>query len=188
MTPQQEFYAKLTALAALCPGFVLSPEIIAIYDQALAALGYPQASRALEHVILTRNSRDPFPSVKEIRAVVIPEEDPEDGAAVIASQIYGCIGSIGPYAASSARRVLGDVAWRVVQMEGGWETLCEAVNYDNATTHKAQWRKLAAALLRREEGARVMEAIESGNPHPLKLPSLNMLRRLGSGIGGESEN
>jgi hypothetical protein len=170
MTAQQDFYGKLTALATLCSNFVLSRDLISIYDSALSSLGYERAARAVEHVILTRNSRDPFPSVRELRSVVDPEQEPADGAAMISAAIFGAVSRIGPYNTQAAREALGEVAWKVVQSEGGWQTLCEAVRFDNATTYKAQWRRLAEALLRSKESSAVREAIATGTPHPLNLP------------------
>lgn len=183
MTPRQDFLGKLTALASVCPNFTLSRELIAVYDQALSALGYERAARAVEHAILTRSSRDPFPSVKDLRAVIEPEASPEDGAAMIVAAIFGAISRLGPYNATAARASLGETAWRVVQSEGGWETLCESVTYDNATTHKAQWRRLAEAFLRKGESQAVREAIDNGGPHPLMVPATGLLKRIESDKG-----
>lgn len=181
MSAQEAFYTRLTALAALCSGFTLTPDLIDIYDRGLADLGYELAGSAIEQVILGRSSRDPFPSVKEIRAAACPEERPEDAAALIVARIYGAIASIGPYNAASARRTIGDTGWEIVQAEGGWSTLCESVTYDNAPTHKAQWRRLAEAMVRRKEiRARTTELEHRSSDAVLKLPKLNsLLERIG---------
>lgn len=164
MTPQEAFYTKLTALAGMCPHFTLTPEIIRLYDEHLVSLGYDKASQALNQLIVSRNSRDPFPSIKEIRAIVEPEENPEDHASIIASSIFGAIARIGPYRSDQAREYLGEIAWRVVTSEGGWESVCQIVTDDNAGMFKSQWRKLALALIHRKSIFETRDAItdESG--------------------------
>jgi hypothetical protein len=45
---------------------------------------------------------------------------------------------------------LGSVGWQIVQMEGGWEQICQSLTDDNLNTSKAQWRNLARVLLQRQ--------------------------------------
>ena len=80
MTEREEFFTKLTALAGMVSNFVLTPAIVALYDQSLSPLGYEPLCRALEQIILNRSSRDPFPSIAEIRKLIEPEVSERDDA------------------------------------------------------------------------------------------------------------
>ena len=94
-----------------------------------------------------KTTRCPLPAV--IRAKLNPEADPESEATLIASRIVGCVAKIGPYRSVEARMALGPVGWAVIQMEGGWESVCENLTYDKMGTLKAQWRNLAKVLIDR---------------------------------------
>lgn len=149
MNNQQKFYTTLTGLAGMVPGFTLSPEVIAIYDQHLEVLGYDRVCKALDRIIVERNSKDPFPSVKEIRMTIDPELDPDQEAMVIASRIVGAVSRIGPYQSALAKLILGETGWKIVQYEGGWENICQTLTYENQGIMKAQWRNLAKTLIAR---------------------------------------
>jgi hypothetical protein len=152
MTESQKiFYSKLTGLAGMVPNFTLKPEIIDLYDQHLGPLGYDRVCKALDRIVVERNSRDPFPSIKEIRMIIDPELDPDQEAMVIASRIVGTVSRIGPYQTDLAKQIIGEVGWRIVQSEGGWENVCQTLTYENQGTLKAQWRNLAKTFLSRAE-------------------------------------
>lgn len=180
MTPEQEFFTKLTALARLVPNFELTKDITAIYDQHLAPLGYPNVNRALDQIIVDRSSRDPFPSVKEIRSLINPEADPDAESVYIANQVLEAIARCGPYQTPD----LGEVGNELVRMEGGWLQICEMVTNDKIPTFKAQWRQLAKSLLLRKRNnvtalpthneVRSLEAFTDGPGSLLKtMPGAN---------------
>lgn len=151
MSQQKFFYAKLTGLAAMIPNFTLIEEVIELYDQHLGPLGYDRVCKALDRIIVERSSRDPFPSIKEIRTIIDPELDPDQEAMVIASKIAGAVARIGPYNSELARSMIGEAGWQVVQCEGGWENICQTLTYENQSTLKAQWRNLAKTFISRAE-------------------------------------
>lgn len=151
MDSQKLFYAKLTGLAAMVANFTLIEETIELYDQHLGQLGYERVCKALDRIIVDRNSRDPFPSIKEIRMVIDPELDPDQEAMIVASRIAGAVARIGPYQSDMARHMIGEVGWKIVQCEGGWEEVCQTLTYQNQGTLKAQWRNLAKTFLSRAE-------------------------------------
>lgn len=151
MDSQKLFYAKLTGLAAMVPNFTLIVETIELYDQHLAPLGYDRVCLALDRIIVERNSRDPFPSIKEIKMVIDPELHPDQEAMIIASRIAGAVARIGPYQSDLAKHMIGPIGWRIIQSEGGWENICQTLTYDNQSTLKAQWRNLAKTFIDRGE-------------------------------------
>jgi hypothetical protein len=166
MTGREEFFTRLTALACMVQNFTLDETVVAIYDRALAPLGYKNVAEALDEIISERNSRDPFPSIKEIKAKILPELDLEAEAALIASTIVGAVSKFGPYRLKEARHILGEVAWAIVETEGGWENICLSLTNDNLGILKAQWRNLAKTFLnRRSVGAPLL-------PFPSRKKSL----------------
>lgn len=149
MSPQAIFIAKLTALAQLC-NFSLSPTILELYDTNLRRLGYQALCNAIDQVIIRRKSRDPFPSISEIAGIIEPSTDPELEAIEAANRIVEAITRYGYTNPERAKEFIGELGWRVVTREGGWENICRSVqSYDALSTHKAQWRQLAKATLLR---------------------------------------
>ena len=105
---QQGFYQRLMLLASLVP-FQLSPSMIALYDSSLKSIGYERLCLAIDEMIQKRRSRDPFPSLNEIRTLANPELSHEDQAALVASSIIGAVRSIGPYRVKDAKEKLGSL-------------------------------------------------------------------------------
>lgn len=179
MNAQREFYGKITGLAVMC-GFGLTPEVIGLYDKHLSALGYEALCRALDEIIVSRRSRDPFPSIAEIRERIEPKIDPESEAIEAANRIYQAVCRISPYESEYAKAHIGELGWQVVLREGGWMSLVESItDYEQVGTRKAQWRQLAKALyLRAKTGqfdAPKLPGVEQGkmpfNPKTL-LPEM----------------
>lgn len=143
MTPRQAFLTRMTALAQMVPNFSLTRELLLIYENQLKDVGYEKLVHSLDKIIGERSSRDPFPSVKEIRETVEPRLNIDSEAAIIANQIVEAIARCGPYTTP----LFDPIAKRIVQMEGGWQNVCEMITNSNLATYKAQWRNLAKALL-----------------------------------------
>ena len=150
MNPRQMFFAKLTGLAQLC-GFCLTRETVALYEQHLSPLGFERVCWALDQSIAARRSRDPLPSIRDLREIVEPGLDPESLALEAAARIAGAVARIGPYDFQHAREFIGPIGWQVVQIEGGWQTVCETLTFDNLGMMKAQWRNLARVQAERKQ-------------------------------------
>lgn len=149
MTPREEFFQLFAALSSMC-GAQMDHFTLKLYDQELSRMGYDRAAQAVRKIIVSRRGRDPLPSIREIEDVANPEVSIESKAVLESSKIMEAITRIGPYESAEAKKHMGDIAWKIVQLEGGWENLCEIVNRDNAAVYKAQWRKMAVALLESE--------------------------------------
>lgn len=148
MNPQQAFFVRLTALAGMCQ-FTLTPEVLALYDRNLSALGYDRVVAALDEVITRRRSRDSFPSIRDIREIIQPDADPESEALEAVGRIVHAISRVGPYRTKEAREYIGELGWAVVQRDGGWEQVCNVLTDENIGTMKAQWRQMAMAQYKR---------------------------------------
>ena len=174
MTPYQEFYVKITALASLCPSFTLNPEIIRIYDRNLSPLGYERIIQALDEILIDRSSRDPFPSIKDIRGYIDPELNPQHEALETVSRIIESISRIGPYQGQRAKDFIGPLGWAVVTREGGWQQVCSVLNDDNLGTIRAQWRQMAAAIFHRaKNGFTSAPTIPNSILDKLNLPKMD---------------
>ena len=155
MTHQQAFLVRIKALADMVPNFTLSPELLKIYDMQLAPLGYDKVCGALDQIIGDRNSRDPFPSVKEIKAILTPTINPEHDALEAVSRIIASVSNIGPYQVQKARETIGELGWEVVKAEGGWENVCQNLSEDNIGMLRAQWKNIALAKMARAKAGLV---------------------------------
>lgn len=137
---------KLAVIASLTPNFVLTPGIISMYMRALEPLGWEAVSGALDQHIEERDSRDPFPAIKDIRGKVSPELDPEMEATLAASRIWEAIGKYGYPNPDRARAFLMPLEWAVVKAEGGWVRICESTCETPGSILKPQWKKLYQAI------------------------------------------
>lgn len=136
---------KLVAALGEYYSWPLTPGQVAMYAEDLMCLEPQQLAQA---IISYRNDprNDRFPLPVKLKAMVGAAVNPEDEAVQISGRILGAIASIGPYNTQRAREVIGEIGWQVVQMEGGWQTLCE-VQTDDIPIRKAQWRNLAKSLI-----------------------------------------
>lgn len=148
MNDEKEFLTYLAALADMVPGFILKPDVVALYDEAAVKVGYKKFSIAIKKIIATRNSRDPFPALSDVLSLVsFNGMDAEE----LSAKIVGSVSKFGPYKSADARIYLGETAWNIIQLEGGWENVCQMLTYENMSTLQAQWRKLAVIMIQREQ-------------------------------------
>lgn len=141
-----EFAKRMTALANVIPNFVLSPTTLEMYERLLVPkLGWQRLCGALERILLDRDTRDPFPSPRQIVALFEPQADPEANAVAAANAILEAISKDGYTNPERARARMGELAWSIVESEGGWHKVCENVVVDRIPTYRAQWIKFALA-------------------------------------------
>lgn len=162
---EQEFLVRLTAIAKTVPNFLLTKEVVATYDRLLSPLGYENVNRALDEILIERDSRDPFPSIKDIRAKVNPALDPTAEAVRLANMIAGGVSKHGPYNIERAKAEIGPLGWEAVKAYGGWEIVCEALTNSNRTTMIPQFREHILAILKGQHVSRAtqIESHSSGN-------------------------
>jgi hypothetical protein len=146
------FLSRLSALAKLSEA-VLSKEIVELYDKILSTVGYPNATRAVEHIIINRSARDKFPSIADIRRIATGEGDETDTANAVAGRIFEAIKAMDScrLLTQNVETFLGDIAWRVVVQSGGWDFVYNSMNERNAGTFRAQYRDLALSMIRRNK-------------------------------------
>lgn len=129
------------------PGQVLPNPVVAMYGEDLADLPINECIRAYRNYRLnSKNTKFPLPA--QIRAIVRPEEyiSAEAQAREIAARICGAIPKYGWSNTAQARAFIGEIGWRAVERQGGWQYLCENVGANiNPTSFQAQIRDQIAA-------------------------------------------
>lgn len=92
-----------------------------------------------------------FPMPGQIRAMVSPQVSNEQLAVEASNKIVEAMSKFGYTQPEKARAFMGEIAWEVVQREGGWQSLCERTTNDELPILKAQWRSLAAVVSIRQK-------------------------------------
>jgi hypothetical protein len=92
------------------------------------------------------------PSVEEIIETHRQADttDPKFLARESASRILGAISRFGWCNPKEARAWMGELAWKVCEMQGGWVEICESTTNQNKVHLQAQWRDLAESILHRK--------------------------------------
>lgn len=143
MTLEEKQQVKALYVAtSLYFGQQIPDAALKLYVDDLEDLPFDQVAEALKQVRRDpKTTRCPLPAL--VRARIEPAPDPESQAAIVASTILEAISSCGPYVTP----IFDEITRRVVEMEGGWQQVCEMVSYDNLPTLRAQWRGLARGLI-----------------------------------------
>lgn len=184
MTPKQKFLVLL-AMTAKQTSEQLDEIRAEFYRERLEPLGYDRANEALSRLL---ESARRFPTVAEIKAAMgVTDASDDDKAREVGERIWGAIGKYGYQVSVSGQiRVndyLGPIGVEVARMQGGWNTICEIATMDNGATLKAQWRELAAVIIRKQRGGR-LEAPPEFAPLPEKAAAL--VRQLDANWGDKA--
>lgn len=92
-----------------------------------------------------KNMRFPFPA--QIRGMLKETITDEDKARDAANRIKYAIASYGYPNSESARKYMGELAWKIVERQGGWKTICERTMNDELPFYQAQWEKYGISLI-----------------------------------------
>lgn len=162
MTNEQRLVGLVVRIAAYY-GQKIEDGVAKMYAHDLRDLPFDQVAAAYEEYRRDdSNTRPPLPAI--IRAKVCPkppEENPELAGARIAARIWDAVGRFGWCNPTQAREYLGERAWQIAQEGGGWESVCREANESNPGTFKAQYTKLARAVIEADR----FVAVQS-NPAP----------------------
>ncbi len=154
MTTGEDLMALLYLLAEQTGENVSAPRV-KFYVERLAPLGAGRVVPVLQRML---DGARRFPTVNEIKAELgEAPESVEDRARQIAERIYTAIAkgwgsSRNADVIAHRDEFVGEAGVQVVRLLGGWDRLANSVMVEDATTHKAQWREFAAAILRRGPG------------------------------------
>lgn len=170
MKPQSKIQAIKLLLNGLAEyyGTMLTPNRLSMYAEDLDDLELDEIGRAIKLI-----RRDPaqnfFPLPSKIRECI--KGNARDEALEASNRIVQAMGKFGWTNPEGARAFIGELGWRVVEREGGWQGLCQRTTDDALPTFKAQWRELAAATLRREQAGVATAPGLPSSQEQLKLKS-----------------
>lgn len=169
MATSLEFAGFMVALKKALPRFAPEKiaEVVPIWEPYFAKFGREELAGIMRQAV-TRF--DQFPSIRELLLLAgeAPRTD-EDVGREVAERIWGAIERFGYTDGLKLERVraaVGEVAWEVVRLAGGWRSVCNTASYDNATTLKAQWRELAQGLSRKVRAGEALDAPPSFDALP----------------------
>ena len=166
MATRGEFAAFMEGLVRRLPRFAPSMTTPEDTRETLAAW-YPYFE-ALNREELTRigsmavSRLNTFPSIRELLefAGKAPRTDDDVGREV-AERIWAAVERFGYTPGlnlEKVRQAIGEVAWEVVRLGGGWNSVCASASYDTKTTQLAQWRELAQSLQRKARSGEALDA------------------------------
>lgn len=145
---ETHFFAALQALAAHT-GTDLNEMALTWYDEALSRFGYEKLCHLCKEFYgeLEPGKRN-MPTIKQfLEKLGHAPSDPKALAKEVAGRIVSAVSKHGHPNLEAAKEYIGDVGWRVVEMQGGWAEVCDTLTYNNKTTFQAQCRDLAQALM-----------------------------------------
>ncbi len=136
---------EVIVLTAAYYGRDLSDHVLKMYCEDLADLNQDQVILAYNQWRKSpRNRQMPLPA--EIRGLIRPEISADDEAKEAAARIFAAVPKFGWCNQQQAREYIGELGWRVVDMQGGWVYLCETLKPSMVPTLQAQCRELAKTV------------------------------------------
>jgi hypothetical protein len=153
-------------------GHQIPDQVLLLYVEDLADLPFPAVAQAIRDVRRDpRTTRFPLPAV--IRARIQPAPTDEGEAQEAVSRLIDSVARFGWTNGAAAKAHMGELAWLVVQREGGWQNVCANLNQDNLGMTRAQWRQLAMSLLSRAKAGTLGQAPSLPAPNAgAKMPAL----------------
>lgn len=128
----------------------VSENQVLMYARVLSREPIAAISAAIEEAVADPAfTRMPLPAA--ILARARPVESDDTTARTIAAMIISAVSRFGWPNQDRAKEFLGEVGWKVVELQGGWTKLCQTLDESNITTFQAQWRDLALSILRRSK-------------------------------------
>lgn len=122
--------------------------VLKMYAEDLKDLDFSRTVAALNAL-----RRDPetrfFPLPAVIRKKVLNRGSSKDEARLIVGEIWNAIARFGWPNAELAKKNLSPVAWRVVEKNGGWNSLCVESGEADAGVFKSHLREYAEVLLKK---------------------------------------
>jgi hypothetical protein len=125
---------------------------------------YEDGIKALKVAFMKTRSNSPMPSPADLLSFV-GETTPQaitarDEANEMAGMIIKAVTKFGWPNAKAAKEFLGDDGWRIVEMSGGWSTICD-MDVDQLPSWRAQLRELSEAVTKKQHFG--LPTLEAGN-------------------------
>lgn len=148
-----EFARAMAALGHFC-GKTIDAPIIAIYDKALHTYGYGNILKAIEAFVEEADANPRFPSVKDIKRLLGDSEvDDASKAREAAARLIAAVGKFGSMNPDGKfqrqRDYMGELAWLIADMQGGYSSVCETLSSRNTPSLQAQYRDIGLSILQK---------------------------------------
>lgn len=128
---------------ALYYSYQLTEPQLALYVQDLIDMDFELLVKAVRlYTSDAKNEKFPLPAKLKCIVQVTDEQKARDAA----SRIISAIAKVGPYQGNEAKETMGELAWAIVQANGGWMQICQ-VESKELGIMSSQWRELGISIL-----------------------------------------
>lgn len=170
---EQEFVNALVGIAGLTQS-TLTPETVKLFVRCLEPYGLDRATQAVYKLALKAKPGRGMISAQDILEIICPEQaieiDDDNLGAVVAGRIVGAVRTFGGNNAKEAEKFIGELGWRVIQDNGGWENLCRSLRDDDIMTFESQFRKKIATVAKMSRAGKLEPPRLPQNETREKLP------------------
>lgn len=121
--------------------------MIDVIAQHFESEGYEKILSAIDRYVLDPKNKFFF-SPATLRPYLFPELSTETKSIEVASRLTSAVRKFGYSNPGEARAYIGELGWKIVERNGGWQPLCENLGVSiPVTTFQAQARETAKALI-----------------------------------------
>jgi len=152
--------AQLLEVAFQVSGMTPSRGVVDWYIAELERMDPAVATRALERFV--RDPQGKRLTIGLLEDLGSGNRTASDAALEAPGWILSLIERYGMPNERDARKAAGPELWKVIELVGGWRSLCETPSYDNWATIAAQIREVAKSAYRRM-AAGGLDAIDTKN-------------------------
>lgn len=161
---EARYLQALMALAKIT-NTQLDPYMISRYDEALSPFGYENICRALDKLFEAVTPGGRMPTIGQIKTELGDIQFTDEEIARDAVQrVRYAIERFGGYRWPDAKLYIGEIGQHVVNMMGGWDTLCNTPSYKELDFALVQAREYVKGYVKKNR---------SGNENkPIELPEI----------------
>lgn len=158
MTDQEQAHLKVLIVATSAYfGHQIPDNVLALYVEDLADLPFSEVVGAIKEVRRDpKTTRFPLPAI--IRDRLQPAITDENEAIEATSRIISAVAKYGWTNPDRAKEYIGELGWRCVGLEGGWQRVCETLKDGNLGTFRAQVKSIALTQVKRSQAGITDEA------------------------------
>ena len=149
-------YCKIVFGLATYYNHSMTAEQISLHADDLMVLTPDQLKVAIKtYTADPENNFYPLPA--KLLSVIKPVETDLDIGRTVAGNILTAISKFGSYRHDDARNFMGEVAWEVVKLQGGWKSIC-ALDNEQLKQEQPRFRDMALTVLKRAKLGKLNEA------------------------------
>lgn len=144
-----KFYDTLKNLGKL--GSIDLKHHLPVLKMFVETYGDELSTEILKRCILKMRGRYTIPTLGDLQAELEEMKNLEsDSPLEIASKMASAICKFGGANVQGARNYIGEIGWKVVELEGGWGRICRTLQESQMPFVKGQWAKMVESVRHRE--------------------------------------